>query len=393
MDFVIDLHDSDEVIHQKAKEVAKLLKWQDVAIEDMSLVQLTGGTTNILFKLTNVKDPEGEEILVRVYGEGTENLVNRDYENTIFAKLSELKMSAPLYAHFGNGRIEGFIKNSRSCTPEEMTTPKIQKFIAEGLSEFHVLDMPGAGSVYFWNKMTEWFECSKGLVVDSNPKAADYDKLIKAVLSEVDWLSTVIPDAEGKTTEDMLMKTLKEGDMRVVMPEGVTCTETDLLWCLRLMSDVRFLQGDTCSGNVMLSTDCPDKVILIDYEYSSYNLIGFEFGNHFCEYTGFKCDYENEYPSHSSKTNFFSHYIDARFAAGKFLPENSDEVDKTACAHILSQLANRYALASHLMWVAWGLMQASFSSIDFDFLGYSQMRFDGYHINKKQFIAEINKGL
>ena len=34
-----------------------------------------------------------------------------------------------------------------------------------------------------------------------------------------------------------------------------------------------------------------EKMILIDFEYSSYSYRGYDIGNHFAEYAGFECDY------------------------------------------------------------------------------------------------------
>jgi len=41
--------------------------------------------------------------------------------------------------------------------------------------------------------------------------------------------------------------------------------------------------------------------------------------------------------------------------------------------------ANEYALASHLFWGIWGLMQSQQSDIDFDFVAYSSQRLEQYH--------------
>jgi hypothetical protein len=39
-------------------------------------------------------------------------------------------------------------------------------------------------------------------------------------------------------------------------------------------------------------------------------------------------------------------------------------------------------LISHLFWGSWAAVQASCSDIDFDFIGYSDLRFDGYMYHK-----------
>ncbi|KAG5835448.1 hypothetical protein ANANG_G00244120 [Anguilla anguilla] len=43
---------------------------------------------------------------------------------------------------------------------------------------------------------------------------------------------------------------------------------------------------------------------------------------------------------------------------------------------------NKFTLASHFFWGFWALIQAKYSSIDFDFLGYAVLRFDQYFKTK-----------
>ncbi|KAG7266340.1 hypothetical protein CRUP_027584 [Coryphaenoides rupestris] len=80
-------------------------------------------------------------------------------------------------------------------------------------------------------------------------------------------------------------------------------------------------------------------VRFIDYEYSSYNYQAFDIGNHFNEFAGMsELDY-GLYPKPGDA---------AGVAAG--LPEGLQA-------------------ASHFFWGFWALIQAKYSSIDFDFLG------------------------
>jgi hypothetical protein len=44
-----------------------------------------------------------------------------------------------------------------------------------------------------------------------------------------------------------------------------------------------------------------------------------------------------------------------------------------------------FALASHLFWGTWAVIQSQISSIDFDFAGYAKLRYEGYFYHKKEF--------
>ncbi|PNX92790.1 putative ethanolamine kinase A-like protein, partial [Trifolium pratense] len=49
--------------------------------------------------------------------------------------------------------------------------------------------------------------------------------------------------------------------------------------------------------------------------------------------------------------------------------------------------ANIYALASHLFWSLWGLIQAKMSPIDFDYLDYFFLRYKEYKRKKEKHIS------
>jgi ethanolamine kinase len=53
--------------------------------------------------------------------------------------------------------------------------------------------------------------------------------------------------------------------------------------------------------------------------------------------------------------------------------------------------ANAYALASHIFWGVWALLQARYSAIDFDYVQYSKNRWNEYHKKKgaiQQLVAQ-----
>jgi ethanolamine kinase len=41
-------------------------------------------------------------------------------------------------------------------------------------------------------------------------------------------------------------------------------------------------------------------------------------------------------------------------------------------------LVSKFSLCSHLLWGIWALVQARFSDIDFDYLGFHQQRMNAY---------------
>lgn len=51
-------------------------------------------------------------------------------------------------------------------------------------------------------------------------------------------------------------------------------------------------------------------VQFIDFEYAAYNPRAYDIANHFCEYAGPECNYDN-YPSLQEAARFVRHYLEA----------------------------------------------------------------------------------
>ncbi|NXY80935.1 CHKB kinase, partial [Alcedo cyanopectus] len=142
-------------------------------------------------------------------------------------------------------------------------------------------------------------------------------------------------------------------------------------------------------GNILLlaghEASSSDRLMLIDFEYSSYNYRGFDIGNHFCEWVYsyahgawpfFKASPEN-YPSQEQQLHFIRSY----------LCEGHGEAEPGELAKLEQEMlteVNRFALASHFFWGLWSVLQAKISTISFGYLEYAQSRFEAYFQHKAQ---------
>ena len=143
-------------------------------------------------------------------------------------------------------------------------------------------------------------------------------------------------------------------------------------------------------------------------------LRGYDFANHFNEYAGFECDY-SRYPSPGAQRLFFTHYLSAAAAAGSASTSaaagstgnggGSKAASGGAMVEAAQQAppkeevqlqrmeaeANLFSLASHIYWGVWSLIQARYSPIEFDYLGYSETRWREYHRKKEAVIREAKR--
>lgn len=251
---------------------------------------------------------------------------------------------------FENGRIESFLE-LRCLEPDEIGQPEFQGAIARTLAKFHGLSRD-------WKKPTsplapfavtkDWLETAKKLDFSDDEKKME---------------------AFSRMDVDGIVAEVEE------MEKFAACVD----------SPVVFSHNDLLSGNIMVSKtyNGVDDIgmTFIDFEYAEWAPRGFDLGNHFCEYAGFDADY-SKYPVDGSQ--FVKSYLEAW--------HSEEEIDQSAVNRVTKE-ANFFALAAHLHWVAWALLQAKWSSIDFDYMAYASLRLDEYKKRKYVFINEFKQAL
>ncbi|KAI4879997.1 hypothetical protein NFI96_029176, partial [Prochilodus magdalenae] len=328
--------------------------WKNISEADFQISIVSGGLSNLLYKCSlpdHVKTVgvEPSRVLLRIYGailQGVDSLVS---ESVMFAILAERELGPRLYGIFPEGRLEQYLPVSRLHT-EHLQEPNISAEIASKMARFHRMVMP-------FNKEPKWLF---GTI-------ERYMEQIKNI--------TFVREAHIKKFRKL---------MKYDLPAELASLRALLA---TTPSPVVFCHNDVQEGNILMldgREQNSDKLMLIDFEYSSYNYRGFDFGNHFCEwvydYTHdqwpfFKANLDN-YPSRQQQLHFIRNY----------LLESEDTVheDQAKLEEMITE-ANRYALASHFFWGLWSIVQARISKIEFGYMDYAQHRFDSYFKQKKLF--------
>ncbi|XP_069485557.1 choline/ethanolamine kinase isoform X2 [Ambystoma mexicanum] len=335
--------------------------WRQLQNEqDMDVCIVSGGLSNLLFKcaLGDHVASQGDEprqVLLRVYGailQGVDSLV---LESVMFAILAERALGPRLYGVFPQGRLEQYIP-SRNLVATDLCQPEISAEIAEKMSNFHCMVMP-------FNKEPTWlFETMNRYMKQISDLTFTRDSHIKKFKK----LKTLNLQEEMRSLRHLLEST---------------------------PSPVVFCHNDVQGGNILLlsnrNASSQDKLMLIDFEYSSYNYRGFDIGNHFCEWVYdytydkwpfYKASLEN-YPNREQQLHFIRHYLKANSTSGGALSiEEQDCMQEQMIVEI-----NRFALASHFFWGLWSIVQAKMSTIEFGYLDYAKSRFDAYFQQKASF--------
>ncbi|XP_027450102.1 choline/ethanolamine kinase isoform X1 [Zalophus californianus] len=359
--------------------------WRRVRPEELRVDPVSGGLSNLLFRcslpdyLPSVgKEPR--EVLLRLYGailQGVDSLV---LESVMFAILAERSLGPQLYGVFPEGRLEQYIPvraqpgpdlpealpapnpsppfqclpscplpQSRPLKTCELREPVLSAEIATKMARFHGMEMP-------FTKEPHWL-------------FGTMERYLKQIQ---DLPPTGLPQMN-------LLETYSLKDEMGNLRKLLDSTPSPVVFC----------HNDVQEGNILLLSEPEDtdRLMLVDFEYSSYNYRGFDIGNHFCEWV---YDYTHEewpfykaqpadYPTRGQQLRFIRHYL-AEVRKGETI---SQEEQRKLEEDLLVE-ANRYALASHFFWGLWSILQASMSTIEFGYLEYAQSRFQFYFQQKGQ---------
>ncbi|XP_063293929.1 choline kinase alpha [Pelobates fuscus] len=351
--------------------------WKHLDEDRFQISIIRGGLSNMLFLCSLPEDVklvanEPKCVLLRLYGailqmscnkgdsqetqrenffQGAEAMV---MESVMFAILAERSLGPKLYGIFPRGRLEQYIP-SRKLETEELRFPDLSAEIAEKMARFHGMSMP-------FNKEPKWL-------------FGTMEKYLKQVL-KIKFTKESHARKLNKCLSSNLPKEM--ANLRSLLE----ATSSPVVFC----------HNDCQEGNILLLNESENSekqsLMLIDFEYSSYNYRGFDIGNHFCEwmydytyekFPFFKASFSN-YPTRKQQIHFISSYM-TECQPGY---ENLSNEERIKIENEMLTEVNRFALASHFFWGLWSIVQAKISSIEFGYMEYATARFDAYFQQKRR---------
>jgi choline/ethanolamine kinase len=304
------------------------------------------------------------QVLLRIYGAGTETFFNRENEHKIFKSFAASGLGPKLYGIFDGGRIEEFLE-LHSVDHAEL--PRLASSVAAQLANVHMVKMQLPQRPSLFDSLHHWLKAAQAVSFPDDPSKA---ALLQSI--HVDKL-----DAELEELERVL---------------------------LAANSPVFFCHNDLIGGNIMYN-DESKRLCFIDFEYGSYNFRGFDIGNHFCEWTmsynlknwpHFALD-PKKFPTMEQQRVFLTAYIQERRRAFQERVQSGDPTvaglkyagDDLTEEQELQQMileVNQFALASHFLWSCWAVIQASTSEIPFGYLEFARARLADYYRRKDDFL-------
>ncbi|XP_028671054.1 choline/ethanolamine kinase [Erpetoichthys calabaricus] len=334
--------------------------WKLISENDFEIDIVSGGLSNLLYvcslpeHVLSVGD-EPRQVLLRIYGAILQDVDSIVLESVMFAILAERALGPRLYGVFPQGRLEQYIPSRRLMT-HELSIPETSAEIAVKMSRFHGMVMP-------FNKEPKW--------------------LFRTIERYMKQILTLKFTREAHIKKfNKLMKYNLQDEMKILRAM-LEATPSPVVFC----------HNDVQEGNILLlanqDVSSSEKLMLIDFEYSSYNYRGFDIGNHFCEWVYdytynqwpfFKANPEN-YPNRQQQLHFIRHYL-SEYAVNN---ANIAHEDQAKIEEEMIIESNRFALASHFMWGLWSIIQAKLSTIEFGYMDYALCRFNAYFRQKALF--------
>lgn len=342
------LHNDEAVLDfrcQNAEDIpelfSRLCPSQDLS--SLSVSPLGGGCSNLMFKI----DLLSQHLLVRIYGNGTELIIDHSYENRVTAYLSARGIAPTYVCRFINGRIERFIENAPPMTPTVYMQQMIP--ISKSLAELHSTPFPRDRLSQFW---------------DNTGRPCIYPMIEKYIYTIDGFLSInhdPIPERQSCLRE--FLSSCGLFDFRQWAISELHRFELQLQSSLQLT----FCHNDLVCGNVLSS---PDAFIIIDYEYAGFNFPEYDIANYFNEFAGLApiMPWRRHLPSQEMQRSFIKSYLQLFLAR--------TDVDAFV-DNFMSQIV-KFGQLSHFYWFLWAIIKLyseHSSDVEFDYGAYALLRF------------------
>lgn len=124
--------------------------------EDLCIERVSGALTNAVFFVT----VKSKRMLLRVYGAGCDQILDRQKELNWLSRLSHLNIGPKMLGIFGNGRFEEYLP-STTLTRTDIRDTAISKQIASRLFQLHsIVELYPASSnekLQVWQNIDQWY--------------------------------------------------------------------------------------------------------------------------------------------------------------------------------------------------------------------------------------------
>jgi len=279
--------------------------WKNVNREDIEVEVLTGGCSNLLWKAEQKTNCLPKAVVFRNYCSSM--FVDRERERLVMDILSTEPFSVPVFHDEDDFRIEEFIPGTHPST-DNCFTDQLLEVVVKIHANTDDTQLP-----VVLTRCTKMLSLAKAVVLYDDNELLDSFRDVQGLTTELEWLKAI--------TSTLNMK------------KGL---------CHNDLHSLNIIQRQDGKG-----------LSLIDFEYSDYNFLAYEFANSFFEATmdnaasewpHFACD-ESKYPESESQANLIQRYLAIA---------NNTEVSEESVTEFLFQI-QVCLLLSHFHWALWSI--------------------------------------
>jgi choline kinase len=282
----------------------RLKRWRRVPLDmshAISVQRLSGALTNAVYVVSPPADlPSFREedtdavshpkkpppkLLLRVYGPQVEHLIDREAELAILRRLAKKRIGPCMLGTFANGRFEEYFY-AETLTPKDLRNPDTSRQIAKRMRELHdgieLLDQERDDGPFVWRNWNKWVPRVEKVVTWLDSQVMSLPPGYKPTGSEAWKRRGFICGVPWKQFRSVV----EQYRQWLYAQYGST---------LQLKDQLVFAHNDTQYGNILrlkptgespllLPQNTHKQLVVIDFEYSSANVAGQEFANHFTEW-------------------------------------------------------------------------------------------------------------
>lgn len=318
--------------------------------------------SNLLYYCAlNVKTigEEPKHVLLRLYGPAHGDT---DVQLEIFNQLTARNLGPALHGSFDEGRLEEYLP-SNPLTWIELTDDRISAAIAKKIAAIHKLNVKSLVREPNWliDKYNEYYE----YIAKINRKPPVFNE---DTLETTKTIATKLLKVNFKNEIDYMENLFVKSNAPLVF------SHNDLH-----QNNILLLQGGLENGTNNLK-NVDDRIVLIDFEYCSYNYRTFDIANHLNEwcfdYNGQEYPFFNacldRFPSEERQRKFLEHYIDelnenCANGNGTNNTFGQEPLSKTDKIDVLFKEMQPFMMASNLLWSLWAIYSANTSKINFGY--------------------------
>lgn len=337
--------------------------------EDISVCAISGGNTNRVYRVSHTgATARGgtRDFLLRLFGYGTEVFIDRQQEALIYRAVSSQGLCPKLLATFSEGRIEEFVPG-QPLSAKQFRSGAFSALIARQLRAFHsiadVKGLPKPTIPPLIAQLRAWATKARSVCgsawggIDVASLEGEVDRLEARLLAVSSPVCLCHNDVNHL---NILLRPTKLETPGQGTSEG---TESEIAGC--------HSNAGCAATTPALGPVAGDDIVFIDLEYAGWNYRGFDLGNLLCEWAS---DFQSPHPC---ELDFSSHYPtteEQKHIARAYLGSGAQG---EAIEALVIEM-NEFALASHLLWGMWGLIQSKMSTSEFESVSYAQQRLAAY---------------